>query len=565
MDISINHYPLFMDTVYGHMQSQPMHTACVFQSRGIETAVHLSYQALNVKVSERTQLLLTLGYQGKSVALIYPSGLDFIVNFLACLSAGVIAVPLNVTRNAQQFERTINIFEDAKIQTILTTKDTQKNLIQQLSDIPTLSQPSFVWIDELQTTLSTSALPKIQPDHIAFIQYTSGSTSSPKGVMVSHENIVDNMKAIQNGCGHKQGLIAGGWLPQFHDMGLIGHMLHPIYMGGTYVFMPPMNFIQRPRRWLELISHYKIFCSASPNFGYEHCVKLISDKEDLSHIDLSCWKVALNGSEPVNADTMADFSKKFAQCGFNPQSFFPSYGMAEATLFISGGPKSSGVDVITLDKKLFAQGKIKQSKIGLEIVNCGAISPRFQIKIVDPVSLHECSCDQTGEIWISGKSVAQGYINNPEKTASDFNARIIPSDDYRYLRTGDMGFIHQGMLFVTGRIKELLIIRGRNHYPYDIERTCNNYEHSAGGSGAAVFTFEHNQQTKLAAIVEIKKVSLRDLEKNQLKSDIHELVSKHHEITFDKLMLVRPGVIPKTTSGKIKRSACNALLYDIKK
>ncbi|WP_199610184.1 fatty acyl-AMP ligase [Flocculibacter collagenilyticus] len=553
-------YSLLMDAISDHAKTQPEQHACIFQPRGLETAELLSYQELHDAVQRRAQLLIALGYQGKSLALLYPAGFDFIVNFLACLLAGVVAVPLNVTRNAQQFERTINIIEDANVKAILTTQSTKILLSEQLAQLKSVEQQQLIWITELNATQDISPLPNIQPSDIAFIQYTSGSTSAPKGVMVSHGNIVDNMEAIRSACNHQKGVVTGGWLPQFHDMGLVGHMMHPLYMAGTYVFMPPMNFIQRPSRWLRLIAHYKIACSASPNFGYEHCVNFISEKEDLSDLDLSCWKVALNGSEPVSAHTMSAFSEKFSRYGFNPASFFPSYGMAETTLLISGGPTQSGVSTVTLDKEQLSQGKLCEADSGVKIVNCGAIAPGFNVKIVHPETRLQCQQDEVGEIWVSGNSVAQGYLNNSAKTESDFHAQFIPSDGNRYLRTGDLGFVQNNMLYVTGRIKELLIIRGRNLYPYDIERTCNTYQHASGGNGASVFTYEQDAKTKLAAIVEIKKRVLSTANEQELANDIKALVNEQHEISLDKLLIVKPGTIPKTTSGKVKRSACAELI-----
>lgn len=553
-------YTLLMDAISDHAKTQLNQDACIFQPRGLETAEHLNYQNLYQAVHSRAQLLITLGYQGKSLALLYPAGFDFIVNFLACLYAGVIAVPLNVTRNAQQLERTINIIENANVKAILTTHSTKKLLSEQLSQLAFLGYQKIIWITELDSSQKVSPLPTIKPRDIAFIQYTSGSTSDPKGVIVSHGNIVANMEAISNACNHQKGVIAGGWLPQFHDMGLVGHMMHPLYMAGTYIFMPPMNFIQRPSRWLHLISHYKIACSASPNFGYEHCINFIADKEDLSALDLSCWKIALNGSEPVSAQTMAAFSNKFRPYGFNSASFFPSYGMAETTLLVSGGPTQSGVSTITLDKEKLSQGQLIETEVGANVVNCGAIAPNFIVKIVNPETRRPCKTNEVGEIWVAGDSVAQGYLNNSEKTKSDFQAQLIPADGTQYLRTGDLGFIENNNLYVTGRIKELLIIRGRNLYPYDIERTCNNYQHASGGNGASVFTYEQDSKTKLAAIVEIKKRVLSTASQQALANDIKALVNEQHEIAFDKLLIVKPGTIPKTTSGKVKRSACVELI-----
>lgn len=554
----------FVERIAHYAKTRADHPACVFQPRDIDTAESLSYGELYQKVEQRARYLIAKGYQNQSLALLFPAGLDFVVNFIACMAAGAVAVPLNLSRNAQQLERTICVIDDADVKAILTVGETQQVLESQLLEIPALAERQFVWLNEQSVLDEHQAeqieLPQLDMQQLAFIQYTSGSTSAPKGVLVNHLNVVDNQEAIRVGCGHVLGSNVGGWLPQFHDMGLIGHLMQPLYMGGTYVFLPPMNFIQRPSRWLKLISHYKIETSASPNFGYEHCVKLISDREDLSMLDLSCWKAALNGSEPVSADTMRRFCEKFAQYGFDPKAFFPCYGMAETTLFVSGGPRNTGMQVMTVDKDMFEQGVIETDEKGLEIVNCGQLSGHFQAKIVNPVTCDECPPNGIGEIWLNGPSVAQGYFNNEEKTEQDFRAQLQTPDGKHYLRTGDLGFIAGGDLYVTGRIKELLIVKGRNIYPYDIERTCNNYQYAAGNSGAAVFTYQDKGETKLGAVVEIKRKFLRDLDEQELVGDLRALIVAQHEVNVDKLMVVLPGVIPKTTSGKLKRNACHTLL-----
>ena len=556
-----NNHQLLCDVIFEHAKQQGESLACIFQPYGVETAQKLTYRELHELVFQRVQLLLHRRYVGQPIALLFPNGLDFVINFLACLASGAIAIPLNLSRNAQQMERTVAILDDAGVETILTTSATRIQLEQQLQEIPELSERSWIWIDEYQSAPTNIALPILNPEMLAFIQYTSGSTSLPKGVMVSHSNIMDNQKAIQEAYNYHKGLIEGGWLPQFHDMGLIGQMLQPLFLGGTYIFMPPMNFVQRPLRWLKLISHYRLHSSASPNFGYEHCVKLIKDSEDLSHLDLSCWKVALNGSEPINLDTMEAFSAKFQRCGFDPKAFSPCYGLAESTLFVSGTAQGAGTQILTLDKDTFDRGEVQESSDGGKtLVGCGLISSHLQVRIVDPDSTEVCEQGKIGEIWVSGASVAQGYWKNEEKTEECFHAQLKHPDGRHYLRTGDMGFIHEGILFVTGRIKEMLIICGRNLYPYDIEHTCNSYKYASRNNGASVFTIDVGNESKLAAIVEIQRKPFNECDHRELIKDLQEAVMAHHNIVFDQLVLVKPGTIPKTSSGKIKRDACRNLI-----
>lgn len=550
-----------IDVIQYYARVKGTQEACIFQPRELNTAESLTYADLNQKLTQRAQLLLSLGYQGQPIALLYPTGLDFVVNFLACLAAGAIAVPLSLSRNSKQLERILHILEDAHIQAILTTRETQANLKKQLENSSYSSRKSsFIWLDEYEHVSGTMPLPDVDPESLAFIQYTSGSTSLPKGVMVSHHNIIHNQNVIHVASDTPEGLRAGGWLPQFHDMGLIGQTLHPLYLGGTSITMPPLTFIQRPRRWLELISHYRIQGSTAPNFGYEHCVRFIGDHEDLSNLDLSCWKIAMNGSEPLNADVMTTFSEKFGKYGFDPSAFFPCYGMAETTLFVSGGPKNSGMEILTLNQEYFEEGKVQPAEQGIKIVNCGLISPELTVKIVNPETHLHCSSEEIGEIWIAGSSVTQGYWNNSQKTAKVFHAELAVSDGQHYLRTGDMGFVKDQMLYVTGRIKEMLIIRGRNLYPYDIERTCNAYKHAAGRSGCAVFSYCQDNEVKLACIVEIKKQALNRYNHEDMKQDLRAAIMEQHDINISTLLLVKPGIIPKTSSGKIKRVACKDLI-----
>lgn len=564
IDCMKNNHELLCDAIFSHARRQSESLACIFQPYGVETANKLTYRELHELVFQRVQLLIHRGYMGQPIALLFPNGLDFVVNFLACLASGAIAIPLNLSRNAQQMERTVAILDDAGVETILTTATARIHLEQQLHEIPQLSGRSWIWIDEYQSGPTDITLPVLSPNQLAFIQYTSGSTSLPKGVMVSHSNIVDNQKAIQEAYNYQEGLIAGGWLPQFHDMGLIGQMLQPLFLGGTYIFMPPMNFVQRPLRWLELISHYRLHSSASPNFGYKHCVKYIKDSANFSHLDLSCWKVALNGSEPIDLDTMEAFSAKFQQYGFDSKAFSPCYGLAESTLFVSGSARGTGAQTLTLDEEVFERGQVKEADRGKTLVSCGLISSHLKVRIVDPDSTEVCEQREIGEIWVSGPSVGQGYWKKVEKTEECFHAQLKHPDGEYYLRTGDMGFIHEGMLFVTGRIKEMLIIRGRNLYPYDIEHTCNSYQDASGNNGASVFTIDADCESKLAAVVEIQRKPFNERDHSELIKELQEAVMARHNIVFDHLVLVKPGTIPKTSSGKIKRAACRNLISSIK-
>lgn len=552
----------FAQRVLRYGEAQPDARACVFQTRGPETAEILSWGELRQKVLDRASLLLEHNLASKPVALIFPTGNEFVIDFLACLYAGAIAVPLKLSRNQQQFHRILDIMAGTGISAVLTTADCRAFLQEALQNVPGDLQ-SLLWLDDQAVAETVREPEQVKPDQLAFIQYTSGSTSRPKGVMVTHANILDNQRAIQQACQHQPGLVGGGWLPQFHDMGLIGQMMQPLYLGGTYVFMPPRSFIQRPRRWLELISHYRLQSSASPDFGYQHCVNFISEGEDLSGLDLSCWKIALNGSEPVNRATMDTFQQKFASYGFKASAFFTCYGMAETTLFVSGGAPNTGVKTATFEAEDFQTGILKPADTGTQVVSCGVISPVFDLRIVNPDTFEECADNEIGEIWLHGDSVAAGYWNNSSQTQKSFRARIKGGDGRHYLRTGDLGFVGDNELYVTGRIKDLIIIRGRNLYPYDLERTCNGYRH-ASGSGTAVFSVEQNGRSQLAAIVELSKPAFAKGDLAEMEFDIRGLVMDTYDVALDIVCLVKPGTIPRTTSGKIRRVKCQAILPQLK-
>ena len=546
--------------VLSFAESTPDKIACIFQVRSADSAQKLTYEQLSKKVISRSEALISYGLFGKRVVLIYPPGLDFVINFLACLYSGVVAIPLNLSRNAQQFQRTSLVIDDADPAAVLSD-DQNMPIIREAMVMEGFDTSKLLWLDNSGLSNSdASAFTTVpQLSDLAFIQYTSGSTSVPKGVMVSNKNIVANQESIRKACNHQIGFMGGGWLPQFHDMGLIGQMMQPLYMGGTYVFMPPMNFIQRPRRWLEMISHYRFESSAAPNFGYEHCVKAISDREDLSGIDLSCWKVALNGSEPVNERTMAKFSEKFSAYGFDRKAFFPCYGMAETTLFVSGGIIGSGVKVEVLDLDNLQTNKRVPSSIGTNVVSCGRVSEDFIVKIVNPDTCITCSDNEVGEIWIQGDAVAQGYWKNSEKTSEVFGARRLGNDAGEFLRTGDLGYLSAGELYVTGRIKELIILRGRNIYPYDIERTCNELDQAAGAS--AVTSVDIDSKTLLCAVVEIRKNVLLNTSEDELKLIVRSRVMDSHDVNLDVIVVAKPGDIPRTTSGKLRRAECKNLIH----
>lgn len=401
---------------------------------------------------------------------------------------------------------------------------------------------------------------------LAFLQYTSGSTGSPKGVMVSHENLLHNQRMIQQAFGHNEETTVLGWLPLYHDMGLIGNVLQPLYLGRPCVLMSPIHFMQKPFRWLSAISRYRATTSGAPNFAYDLCVRQIS-LEERDQLDLSCWSVAFNGAEPIHAGTLDRFSETFGPCGFRREAFYPCYGLAEATLFVAGGARGAAPVLKLAEKAALEKGEvIAASQAGgsaTRLVGCGRTAVDQQMIIVNPETLSRCLPGQVGEVWVKGASVAQGYWNRPDTTASTFMATTADTAEGPFLRTGDLGVIQEDELFVVGRLKDLIIIRGRNHYPHDIEATVQESHPSLRPGCGAAFSIPIDAEEKLVVLQEVADHSSIDL--GFIAARVGRAVTEHHEVQVYTVVLIKPGTLPKTSSGKVQRHLCRAkfLAHDL--
>ncbi|MBE9214687.1 amino acid adenylation domain-containing protein [Plectonema cf. radiosum LEGE 06105] len=402
---------------------------------------------------------------------------------------------------------------------------------------------------------------QINRDSLAFLQYTSGSTGMPKGVMVSHGNLLANLAAIHQ-CfahsSHSQGVI---WLPPYHDMGLIGGILQPLYGGFPVALMSPVDFLQKPFQWLEAISRYKATTSGGPNFAYDLCVRKITP-EQRETLDLSSWEVAFNGAEPIRAETLTKFAETFASCGFRASSFYPCYGMAESTLIVTGGVKKDAPILTSVDGKGLLENRVipasTKTNYAQTFVSSGNNIENHQIVIVHPETLQRCSDDEVGEIWIRGASVAQGYWRKVEETQATFSAYLADTQEGSFLRSGDLGFLQNGELFVTGRLKDLIIIRGRNYYPQDIELTVETSHIAVKESASAAFSVDINGQEHLVVTCEVEREYLRKLDGDAIAKNILQAVGEEHELQVHTILLLKTGSIPKTSSGKIRRRACRA-------
>ena len=551
---------------------QPDQRAYTFLVDGETEEVHLTYGELDLRARAIAAQLQQMGATGERALLLYPSGLEFITAFFGCLYASVVAVPTYPPRRNRPDERLQAIATDSQATIALTTTAILSDIERLLIHTPEVKNWRWLATDQPRRNwaLKWQVSPLTSGETLAFLQYTSGSTGTPKGVMVTHGNLLHNEQMIQKAFGHTSQSIFVGWLPLFHDMGLIGNVLQPLYLGTPCILMSPVIFLQKPVRWLQAISRYKARTSGGPNFAYDLCVRKITPEQRAS-LDLESWEVAFNGSEPVRAETLEQFAATFESCGFRREAFFPCYGMAEATLFISGGPRTAPPVYFHVDGVALEQNKLLSSKEqeGVRtIVGCGQNWLDQKIIIVDPHTKTRCATEQVGEIWVSGRNVAQGYWNQPSETQQTFHAYLADSGASRpapllgingpFLRTGDLGFLKEGQLFVTGRLKDLIIIRGRNYYPQDIELTVEKSHPALRLGCGAAFSVEVKGKERLVVTQEVKRFYLQKLDVKEVVRAIRRAVSEQHELRVYAVLLLKTGTIPKTSSGKIQRHACRA-------
>lgn len=543
-------------------QNQAGHTAFTLLKSGETEADKLTYQELHQQAQTIAAALQSCVTPGDHALLFYPPGLSFIAAFFGCLYAGVVAVPAYPPRRNQNLSRVQSIAVDAQAKIVLTTTSLIETLKASAEQELELTNLQWLATDDLPSDLLESwQAPQLNSDHLAFLQYTSGSTGNPKGVMMSHGNLLHNSALIHNCFQDTPNSIGVSWLPLYHDMGLIGGVLQPLYVGAPMVLMSPVDFLQKPYRWLQAISRYRATTSGGPNFAYDLCLQKITP-EQLDSLDLSHWEVAFTGAEPVRAETLEQFAAKFAPCGFHKSAFYPCYGMAETTLIVSGGIKAHPPVILHVDRTALEQNQVVISQgdgeDDREIVGCGQSAVDQAVLIVHPETRTRCSEAQVGEIWVTGQSVAQGYWNRPEATEQTFRAYLSDTGEGPFLRTGDLGFLRNGELFVTGRIKDVIIIRGQNHYPQDIELTVERSHPALRPGCGAAFSVDFKGSERLVIVQEIERSYLRKLDAQEVVKSIRQAVAAQHGLDIFGAVLVKTGSIPKTSSGKIRRHACRA-------
>ncbi|MGF2036848.1 MAG: fatty acyl-AMP ligase [Nostoc sp. CmiVER01] len=551
-------FSTLVDLLQYRAKEQPNQTAYTFLKDGENEEITISYQVLDQRARIIASYLQSLHLQNEQALLLYPPGIEYIAAFFGCLYAQVVAVPAYPPKLNKPMPRLQAIATDAQAKIALTNTSILTDIERQFAHNPELASLHWIPTDTLlDDVIHKWQQPHINSNTLAFLQYTSGSTGTPKGVMVSHGNLLHNLSVIYQCFEHQPNSHAVIWLPPYHDMGLIGGILQPFYGGFPATLMSPTAFIKKPWRWLQAISRYQATTSGGPNFAYDLACRQITPQQKET-LDLSSWNIAFIGAEPIRAETIERFAATFEPCGFRPEAFYPCYGMAETTLLVSGGLKKAApiiraVDGAKLEKNQVTAANGKQEGDRL-LVGCGKTQLDQKIAIVNPQTL--CAPNQVGEIWVSGSSVAQGYWHKLSQTLETFNAYLPDTKEGPFLRTGDLGFLENGELFVTGRLKDLIIILGRNHYPQDIEMTVEKCHPALRPNSGIAFSIDIANQERLVIAQEIERNYLRKLNADEIIRTIVQAVSEQHDLQTYAVLLLKTGSLPKTSSGKVQRSAC---------
>lgn len=529
--------------------------AFVFLESGVVESAALTYAELDRRARAIAVKLRSLATPGSRALLCHPPGLDFVAAFLGCLYSGIIAVPAPPVRRAAgdaRHARLVAIADDCRPELLLSTTDTVAGVRAILGERPVMPLAT----DPITDGESEWCAPDEQ-NEIAYLQYTSGTTGRPKGVVLTHAGVLHNLALIVRGGSRPDedyGRLAPtvSWLPVFHDMGLIGGVLQPLFLGQLSVLMSAQSFARVPANWLRAISRYGAEIAASPSLGYELCLRRVTD-EQRDGLDLSRWRIAAISDEPLRASTIDRFASRFAPQGFRREAFFPSYGMAESTVLISGGPLDGQPVVRPFDSAALERGSVERATSGAgsrALVGCGEPDPSLEVVIGDPETCVPLGPDEVGEILVSGPSIGAGYWNDPGGTERAFGALVAGR---RFLRTGNLGFLFEGQLFVTCRIPDLLDVDGRQLYPYDVELTAVD-SHPAVRSACAVMDgadvvlfaeFDHRHRTT---------------PQNEIRNAIALAVRTAHGVVPGRVALLSPGTLPLTTSGKLRRAACRSLM-----
>ncbi len=541
---------------------KPQGLAYGFVRDTLELESQLTYGELERTVRSLTGHLARRARPGTRVLLLYPPGIDVVCAFWSCICAGLVPVPSpapDPVRRKHSLPRLRAIIEDAQVSLVLTTSGIEAVSLE-LSVARNGSQVEWMATDRPYDQVDAVELPHLERTALAYLQYTSGSTATPRGVMISHGNVLAHCKAMSLAgrvSDHSRSLC---WLPYFHDYGLLHGIIAPFYAGIPAYLMSPVTFLRRPLRWLEAVSRFSITHSGGPNFAYESCLRAVRQQREWQS-DLSTWTVASCGAEPVHADTVERFSETFGPWGFRRTSFAPAYGLAEATLLVTMKQTGTEPTLLKIEAEALVASIVKESSASERgtrtLVGCGEPLEETRILIVNPTTKSSCQAGEVGEVWLAGAGIATGYWGRPEESETTFKATITESGDGPYLRTGDLGFIHRGELFLTGRLKDLIIVRGRNYYPHDLEWTAERAHPGLRRGCGAAFSVEGETGERVVLVYEIEK-KLSESDMSEVMRCIRRAVADEYELEVHTVVLVKSGTISRTSSGKIQRHACRA-------
>lgn len=538
--------------------NSPDKTIYYFLEDGINVKEEITYAEMNRKVKGMAAYLQANYKKGDRALLLFPNGLEFIISLFACFYSGIVGVPAYPPRKNRLFRRFESIINDCDPAFILATSRIRDDLQKNFSTEPSLKEKKIEVYEEIENLEPENwTMPDLDPDDLVFLQYTSGSTGTPNGVMLTHRNLIVNSEFIKQAFGHDEDVICVHWLPGFHDMGLIGALLQPLYCGGSNTIIPPGVFLMRPQSWLKAISKFRATTSGGPNFSFDYCVDRIKD-EDIEGLDLTSVNPFYSGAEPVREKTLENFAERFKGTGLKKSQFYPCYGMAESVLIITGTVLDEEPLYFHVDKEALKKGQVKETSgddNSTSFVGCGKPFMGATVAIVDTEKYTIAERGSIGEIWTMGPSVTKGYWNNPERTRETFEA-YLDDGSGPWLRTGDLGFIEKGQLFITGRKKDLIIIRGRNYHPTDIELSVEETHQAINKGSVAAFSVDTDHGEQLAVAAEIKRTFLRDFDKDEVFDAIRSAITSDYQVEAYAIELLYTNSLPKTSSGKIQRFEC---------
>lgn len=555
-DPLVNQCSTYIEVVKNHVISTPDHVVFRFLSDGVNESESLTFQQIETRSKALGATIQNYGSKGDNVLLLFQPGLSYVASMFACFYSGFAAIPAYPPRRNKGIDRIYTIIEDSGTTICLVSQQVYNDIQRNFKNDGILSRINWIVYEKITNNCASDFREtKILPGDVALLQYTSGSTGNPKGVLVTQLNLLYNSEYIRQTMGLDRNTVGVHWLPIFHDMGLIGGLLQVAYLGAINIGMPPTEFLKNPLNWLKAIDKYGGTCTGGPDFTYNYCSQKITDDE-CRDLDLSTLKVLYSGSEQIRKSTFKQFSDKFAISKFKEEQFYPCYGMAETTLIVTGGLYNSAPKYLNIDSKALSNNQIvvldEHSKEGTKLVGCGHTWMETVVEIVDPFSMKIMSQNKVGEIWVSGPTVAAGYWNKLEETERVFGAKISDTNEGPFLRTGDLGFFHENELYITGRIKDLIIIRGVNYHPNDIEFSIQNVIPEVRQNGGAAFSITDDNVEKLVVVQELERTALRNNNHDEIINKIREVIAEEHMLDVHAVVLIKTGSISMTSSGKIQ-------------